>query len=89
MNQYQHDIFGSMHPTSSTDSIANNLRKMFNEDKELFRSDIDHIIWRYLQIYEGVGDAMSKEQYFSIPQLDSIRRILSDVKKEFSLKPTF
>lgn len=82
MNPYQMDIEGYAHPTHSGNTILTNLRKLYKDNRRIIFKDANEVAWIYLQEFCGVSDAISREQYFTIPQPDSIRRKWDDLKKE-------
>lgn len=83
MNNYQHDIFGGSSPTNSTNRIIDNIATLINEQPDLLHKENDDIVWAYLQKFHGVGDAISRQQFFDskFPNLDSVRRKLCDYKQ--------
>lgn len=92
MNQYtqQMTLDGGAIRTRSDATVQNNLRRLIILDNGLLKeSNLDSLVWRYFQNFEGVGDAMTEDQFFRLrARVDSIRREFSDVSKEFKV-PNF
>jgi len=86
-NYHQYDMWGGQHPTTSKRTIEENLYLLFRKYPELKGRNQDLIVWRFLQEFHGVEQAITPEQFFSdsFPKIDSIRRVLDDVKKTLSL----
>ena len=85
--QKQIDMFGGQHRTRSTKTMAENLYDLLDKYPELKGAKKETVIWRYLQEFEGVDDAIRPEQFLDedFPSFDSIRRRLDDVEKTLHL----
>ena len=87
---WQFDFFGQQHTLNSPKTIASNLRKLLVDNPQYrLQSKNDEMVWAYLQEFHGIGDAISREQFFALPKIDSIRRAWLDVVKEDEEVPVF